>query len=90
MLLQRPPERETWQRLKPQTRVASNDYLVTLPGYRSELRLDSGVSLALWKEAHEAHPSRPPRASLFFWVVSLVFGYTLVENIREAMRDGRA
>jgi hypothetical protein len=48
VLLQRPPERETWQRLRPQTRVSSNDYLVSLPGYRSELRMDSGVHLVLW------------------------------------------
>jgi hypothetical protein len=48
VLLQRPPDKEAWQRLKPQTRVFSNDYLVTLPGYRSELRLDSGVHLVLW------------------------------------------
>src|SRR5207245_7795713 len=48
VLLQRSPDRESWQRLKPQTRVSSNDYLVSLPGYRSELRLDSGVHLALW------------------------------------------
>jgi hypothetical protein len=48
VLLQRPPEREIWQRLKPQTRVFSNDYLLSLPGYRSELRLDSGVHLLLW------------------------------------------
>src|SRR5207302_294140 len=34
VLLQRPADRETWQRLKPNTRVFSHDYLVSLPGYR--------------------------------------------------------
>lgn len=48
VLLQRPVDRESWQRLKPQTRISSNDYLVSLPGYRSELRMDSGVHLVLW------------------------------------------
>jgi hypothetical protein len=48
VLLQRPADRETWQRLKPQARVFSNDYLVSLPGYQSELRMDSGVHLILW------------------------------------------
>jgi hypothetical protein len=48
VLLQRPVERETWQRLKPQSRVSSNDYLLSLPGYRSELRMDSGAQIVLW------------------------------------------
>jgi hypothetical protein len=48
VLLQRSANRQTWERLKPQTRIFSNDELVSLPGYRSELRMDSGVSLILW------------------------------------------
>jgi len=48
VLLQRPADRVTWQRLKPQARVSSNDYLVSLPGYRSELRMDSGAQMVLW------------------------------------------
>jgi hypothetical protein len=48
VLLQRPQERNTWQRLKPQSRVSSTDMLVSLPGYRSELRTDTGVQLLLW------------------------------------------
>jgi hypothetical protein len=37
-----------WQRLKPQSAVHGSDYLVSLPGYRSELWLDSGARLQLW------------------------------------------
>jgi hypothetical protein len=48
VLLERPQNKQSWQRLKPQARVSSNDLLVSLPGYRSELRLDSGVQLLLW------------------------------------------
>jgi hypothetical protein len=49
VLLQRPRENDSkWQRVALQKRVSSNDYLVSLPGYRSELRLDSGVHIQLW------------------------------------------
>jgi hypothetical protein len=59
VLLQRAAGRQTWQRLKPQTRIFSNDELVSLPGYRSELRLDSGVSLILWGNLPEFSPIPP-------------------------------
>jgi hypothetical protein len=48
ILLQRSADRQGWQRLKPQARVSSNDYLVSLPGCRSELRMDSGAQMVLW------------------------------------------
>ena len=48
VLLQRSPNGQTWQRLKPQARIFSNDELMSLPGYQSEVRTDSGVSLNLW------------------------------------------
>src|SRR5262249_54562846 len=38
-----------WQRLAPESsRVSSTDTLVSLPGYRSRIALDSGVQLVLW------------------------------------------
>jgi hypothetical protein len=48
VLLHRAGEKGPWQRLKAQSAVESTDYLVSLPGYRSELRLASGVHLQLW------------------------------------------
>src|SRR5205807_1016622 len=32
----------------PESRIQSGDLLVSLPGYRSEVRLDSGVDVTLW------------------------------------------
>ncbi len=46
ILVQRQGE-QPWRRLMPGTRVFSNDPLVSLPGYLSEVRLDSGVQLQL-------------------------------------------
>src|SRR5438445_5825130 len=48
VLLERSQETDPWRRLRPQSRIFSPDSLMSLPGYRSELRLDSGVSLVLW------------------------------------------
>ncbi len=44
---------EPWQRLKPNARVATKDMLVSLPGYKSDLRLDGGVNLTLWGSTYE-------------------------------------
>jgi hypothetical protein len=43
------------------------------------------VALSLWREARQpaVGPSRFPGQSLYFWVVSAVFTYTLVDNIVE-------
>jgi hypothetical protein len=42
------PTNGTFQRVKPSGRVSSTDLLLSLPGYRSEVRSDSGVDLILW------------------------------------------
>ncbi len=41
------------------------------------------VTLALREEAREATPARRPWAAYYFGLVSLVFAYTLVQNVRE-------
>ncbi|HLN28620.1 MAG TPA: hypothetical protein VK395_12830 [Gemmataceae bacterium] len=48
VLLQQSAETGSWQRLSPEKRISSLDQLVSLPGYRSDLRLDTGVQLQLW------------------------------------------
>jgi hypothetical protein len=48
ILLQQAQGKAIWQRVKPESPIYSTDYLVSLPGYRSELRLDSGVKMVLW------------------------------------------
>jgi hypothetical protein len=44
---------ESWQRLKDTARVSTQDLLVSLPGYKSDLRLDGGVNLTLWGSTYE-------------------------------------
>jgi len=48
ILLQRQPGKEQWLRVKPDAAIAANDPLVSLPGYRSEIHLDTAVSVTLW------------------------------------------
>ncbi len=48
VLVQRVGDEGLWQRVAWQQRVSATDSLVSLPGYRTELRLDSGVYLSLW------------------------------------------
>jgi hypothetical protein len=48
ILLYRTGDTDAWKRLKPQGRVHTADQLVSLPGYRSEVDLDSGVHVLLW------------------------------------------
>lgn len=48
VLVSRPEPSKPWQRLGVTSKVFSKDNLVSLPGYRSELRLDSGVQVTLW------------------------------------------
>ncbi|HEY7425589.1 MAG TPA: hypothetical protein VH682_15260, partial [Gemmataceae bacterium] len=45
ILVQR--KQDSWRRLKPSMRVSTVEPLVSLPGYASEVRLDSGVHLLL-------------------------------------------
>jgi hypothetical protein len=47
ILVSRKTGDEPWRRLKPGARVSAGDKLVSLPGYVSEVRLDSGVYLLL-------------------------------------------
>lgn len=47
VLVQKKDEQDSWHRLKPGARVYTNDPLVSLPGYASEVRLTSGVHLLL-------------------------------------------
>jgi hypothetical protein len=60
ILVQRKNEEDGWHRLKPGTRVFTNDRLVSLPGYASELRLDSGVHLLLRGHLREFSPQEEP------------------------------
>src|SRR5262249_59543107 len=55
MLLQRPGgDQGAWRRLKPESDpVYTDDLLLTLPGYRSEVRLDNKVHLLLWGNVPE-------------------------------------
>jgi serine/threonine protein kinase len=48
ILLTRTADKSGWQRVWPGTRLATTDSLVSLPGYRSAVQLDSGVLLTLW------------------------------------------
>jgi hypothetical protein len=48
ILLHQANPNEPWQRLVRGNAIATGERLVSLPGYRSELRLESGVQLLLW------------------------------------------
>ncbi len=52
-------DRNQWQRVRPNNPVFSTDVLVSLPGYRSELNLESGVNLILWGTLPEFSPRIP-------------------------------
>ncbi|MCS6850997.1 MAG: hypothetical protein NZ700_07480 [Gemmataceae bacterium] len=52
-LFRRGPEANSWERVAPDAEVASAEELISLPGFRSELRLDSGVRLVLWGNVDE-------------------------------------
>ncbi|MFN4261431.1 MAG: HEAT repeat domain-containing protein [Gemmataceae bacterium] len=47
-LVQRLAGTDVWQRVPPHAPLASGHLLVSLPGYRSDLRLDAGAQLRLW------------------------------------------
>lgn len=47
LLVQRPADKNTWQRVAPEGKVFSGDALVSLPGFRSEVQLDSGLGMNL-------------------------------------------
>jgi hypothetical protein len=59
ILLERAPQAERWQRVRNESKIHSADRFVNLPGYRSELRLDSQVLLTLWGNVPEQLPNVP-------------------------------
>jgi hypothetical protein len=59
VLLQRQGDRYAWARLRPDSRVYTANYLVSLPGYRSKVRLETGVNLTLWGNVPEFSPFPP-------------------------------
>lgn len=60
LLVQRKTEKENakdgWSRVKPGGRVSTNDQLMSLPGYASEVRLDNGLRLLLRGHVREFTP----------------------------------
>jgi hypothetical protein len=49
LLLAKEPDTEIWQRVLPTApKIFSTDTLVSLPGYHTDVRLDTGVRLQLW------------------------------------------
>lgn len=55
-LMHAPADGSKWERLTPSGRAYSTDWLVSLPGFRSRLNLDSGVGLYLWGNVPEHLP----------------------------------
>jgi hypothetical protein len=47
---------ETWGRVPPRTGVMSTDRLMALPGYRSRIRYDTGLTVELWGNLPELIP----------------------------------
>jgi hypothetical protein len=60
LLVARKDEQDDWHRLTPGALVYSNDRLVSLPGYASEVRLDNGVHLLLRSFLKEFTPADNP------------------------------
>jgi hypothetical protein len=59
ILLQRQRDPDPWGRLRPNDRVRSAYYLLSPPGYRSRIYLDSGVHATLWGNVPEFSPFPP-------------------------------
>ena len=53
LLVQRQNEPYAWAPLQPGSRITTGNHLVSLPGYRSQVELDSGVQLLLWGNVPE-------------------------------------
>src|SRR5205807_2481027 len=64
VLLQRERDPAPWGRLQPGSPIRTGYYLVSLPGYRSKLFLNSGVYLMLWGNVLEFSPFPPVRESM--------------------------
>jgi hypothetical protein len=91
VLLERSKETDPWRRLRPQSRILSMDSLMSLPGYRSELRMDSGVSLVLWGILPELVPLPLNESVVVFYAnpdfdldLRLDRGRVLLRNQKEA------
>jgi hypothetical protein len=54
ILVRRTKGTEPWERLVRETPVYTTDRLVSLPGYRSEVRLDDDVHLLLWGDVPDS------------------------------------
>jgi pSer/pThr/pTyr-binding forkhead associated (FHA) protein len=59
VLLRREGEAHPWAVLRPESRVSTAQTLVSLPGYRSLITLDSGAHLTLWGNLPEFSGSPP-------------------------------
>jgi hypothetical protein len=59
VLLRRQGEDQPWGVLRPESRVATAQTLVSLPGYRSLLALEGGLHLTLWGNLPEFSPFPP-------------------------------
>jgi hypothetical protein len=54
ILLRRPDgSKDRWQRVTKDSKIFTNDQLMSLPGYRSELKLDRGIELFVWGQVPE-------------------------------------
>ncbi|HTU16879.1 MAG TPA: hypothetical protein VMG10_02355 [Gemmataceae bacterium] len=56
LLVQRKSDKEDWGRVKPGGRLSTNDQLMSLPGYASEVWLDNGLHLLLRGHVREFTP----------------------------------
>src|SRR5262249_42500552 len=56
LLMQRAGDTDPWQRVRPSSKVAPNNLLVSLPGYRCLLQSPNDVELLLWGNLPEFLP----------------------------------
>jgi hypothetical protein len=96
VLLARAAGQERWERLSSGGKVFTSDMLVSLPGYRSEVRLDSDVYVTLWGNLLEFAPLpvfesaailHPPTSG-FDADLTLDRGVLLIANHKE--KEGQA
>src|SRR5262249_29648764 len=59
VVLERQHESDPWARLRPNEPGSTENYLLSLPGYRSTIYLDSGVHLTLWGNIPQFSPFPP-------------------------------
>jgi hypothetical protein len=70
LVVARPPDGAAWLRLSPDSdpTVTTGDTVVCLPGYKADVRLDSGVGVHLWGNVPELLPDRLLDARVRFHV----------------------